>query len=238
MAITLGTALRYIRHALGDANPSAELSAAAIANQAGSWLYDAYDWRFKMRPPTTASIVADQTWIALPSDFGEMVGAPYTTSYWVKMATMADIAQFRRISGTVTGAGFYAAIAYTAVSSTTPPTPRLEIWPAQSASSVNGLTVPYKATWPIVTDDDTTLSIPPYAEALYLSVARAFARGYEDEEQGSLDQRLAHIQGGPVWRACEMRDGGEQSDYGQGDPGPAAEDGGIPQIQYVPMTSA
>ena len=210
-----------------------------IANQAGAWLYDAHDWRFKMRPPASQNIVSAQTWIALPTDFGEMVGQPHAVSpysFYVRMTTMADIAHLRRI-GTANGVGFYAAISYLGVSAGAPPTPRLEIWPPQETSITGGLQVPYKAAWTNLTDDDSVVAVPPYAEALYLAAARAFAKGYEDEEQGTIDDRLGAIREGLLWRACELRNAGEQTDYGIGDNGPASdEEGQPPHIHYAPLT--
>lgn len=240
MAITGSTALRYIKHVLGDTTPSAELGAMSVLNQAGSWFYDTYDWRFKIRPPATCDITASQSYITLPTDFGEMVGQPHATSpngFYVRMTTMADIARLRRVSQP-SGFGFYAAIAYTATSGTTPPTPRLEIWPTQSTTTAGGLTLNYKACWAPVSDDDTTLSVPVYAEGLFLMVARAFAQGYEDHEVEAHESRLARIREGIVWRACELRDSGEQTEYGLGDPGPAAgDDIGLPNMDYVPITT-
>ena len=43
---------------------------------------------------------------------------------------------------------------------------------------------------------------------------RAFARGYEEEDQATLNARLMEVANGPLFAAAVLRDGETQPDYG------------------------
>lgn len=228
MAITGETVLRYMKHGLDEADMSASLSMLATANQAGQFLADAYDWRWKIRPPATLTAVDGQNYILFPSDFSGLLcppqGIPGGVSYMLGLTTMEEIARFRK--GTMPGAptaGFYAAVAYQARSGTTPPLPRLELWPTPDSTTAGAIAhLYYRASWEPLTSAGQTVALPPYMEALYLMVARAFAQGLEDEDAGHLEDRLQKLMTGALWIACTTRDAGEQSDYGIMADGPAA----------------
>ena len=68
--------------------------------------------------------------------------------------------------------------------------------------------------WTDLTSDSELLRVPAYVETLFLQVLRAFARGYEEEDQGSLTARLLEIGSGPLFSTAVVRDGEIQPDYG------------------------
>ena len=41
-----------------------------IINQAGRYLFSMWSWGWRSRPPVTLDLVADQTYVLLPADFG------------------------------------------------------------------------------------------------------------------------------------------------------------------------
>lgn len=229
MALTAEVVYRYIKHALGEAELSAGLVAQNVMNHAGEWLTDAYDWRWKTRPPATLSTVAGQDYIVLPADVGEILGDPVSVTGGplrpIKMTDVLSVGKMRQISpGTQTTTGFFAALVYSARSGTTPPQKRLELWPTPSTAEAIAK-IYYRATWERLTDDNQTVSLPPFMEGLYLQVARAWAQGLEDEDMMSHEDRIQRIMNGPGWAACVARDQGEQTSYGTMADGLAAQTG-------------
>src|SRR5690554_6411849 len=108
MTLTGAQVFSYIEHALG-ASASAALGIQRIANDAGEWLADAEDWRWTMRTPFTATIVAGPNYIDLPPDFGELVADPSNSSFTASPALMSEIAANRRLANPG-GFGFWYAI--------------------------------------------------------------------------------------------------------------------------------
>jgi uncharacterized protein (DUF2237 family) len=238
MAITGATVARFIRHALGT-DPSPEIDLFTIANQAGEFLTDAHNWRWKSRMPYTLVSVVGQDWFALPADFGEMIGRPKSipggTVYAVRTTTIEQISRVRQISP-VGGAGsYFAALVYSARSLTTPPLPRLMIWPTPSVAE-NVASLYYRACWETLTADTTVVALPRYMEALYLQVARAWAQGYEDSDVEHSEERIRRIKQGDLWQACVARDSSEQSEYGPMDDGLAAATGELADPSWLNAT--
>lgn len=95
--------------------------------------------------------------------------------------------------------------------------PVLEISPVPSATSVGALSVLYRAFWADAEDDDDDLALPSegWLDTLYIQCVRAFARGWEEEGQGSLDARLAEVYRGPIYLAARQHDGRMQPSRGQ-----------------------
>lgn len=225
MALTAASIFRQMTHAIDGGEPSSELSLLDIANQAGEWLYDFTNWRWKSRPPVALATVTGQTYIELPDDFGEMIGIPRGPSsfpYPIRMTSIEQIAALRAITNPTSPSGFYGALVYTAADQDTqaPPKPRIEIWPPPSEDNATVAMLYYTASWVELTDDDDIANVPRYCNRLLIECARAFLSGLEDEEQGTTDERLDRIVNGHLLAAAVMRDQGEQNDYGQMPAGP------------------
>ena len=215
-----------MRHAIDGGEPSSELNALDIANQAGEWLYDCYNWRWKLRPGVALATVEGQSYIDLPVDFGEMVGiprGPATAPYPIRMVPFEQIAQLRGITSPTSTAGFYAALVYVTADQDTQAVsaPRLELWPSPAEDSAEVATLYYSASWVPMSSDNSIAVIPRYCERLYVEIARAFLAGLEDESEGTTDDRLEMIVNGQLFAAARMRDQGEQNEYGQMATGPA-----------------
>lgn len=156
--------------------------------------------------------------IALPSDFREIIAINTTSGLLkgVQLTTFEDLLSKR--AANFTSAGFH----YGAISQPTDtdltvdgaPVARLELWPQPSANETASLTIMYRATWKRITKDTHRLRLPVYCESLYLQVLRAFARGYEEEDEGTMSQRLMEVMTGPLFGSAVDRDASIQSDYG------------------------
>lgn len=156
--------------------------------------------------------------IALPSDFREILAINTTSGLLkgVQLTTFEDLLGKR--AANFTSAGFhYGAIVQptdTDLGEDGAPVVRLEIWPQPSANETAVLTVMYRAGWKRLTADTDRLRLPIYCESLYLQVLRAFARGYEEEDEITLSQRVMEVLSGPLFGAAVDRDASIQSEYG------------------------
>ena len=84
--------------------------------------------------------------------------------------------------------------------------PRLDLWPTPVSDEVDRLMVYYRGGWATVDSDNALIPIPDWIETLYLTLVRAFARGYERESEASIEQRIMEVKAGPIYAAAQLRD--------------------------------
>ena len=151
--------------------------------------------------------------LALPSDLGEIISIQSSNTanaYQVCLTSLDQVNYYRGANALTTSpALFYAALVW----SGTTPTPVLEVWPSPSAAATGALRIFYRSRWTRVSTDTAQIEIPEFVESLYIWLARAFAAGYERNEQASIHQRLAEIQAGPVFDAAKKADGRVQTKF-------------------------
>jgi hypothetical protein len=92
---------------------------------------------------------------------------------------------------------------------------RLEIYPTPTVVKYNALTMYYRAGWREITEDLAFIPIPDYCETLFRQLMRSFARGYEEDDVGSLHLRLMEIEKSPIFIHAKQRDGNIQNTLGQ-----------------------
>lgn len=219
MALTLANLKVHVTHALGGGDPAVIVTDAAttkrqIINEAGR-LFCAEDWNFLIRPPATLNFTSGVEYVALPSDFAQMVG--YTTKTGtlttLKMTTPHNLIALRQgLSGGASSL-YYAAIMWPTqtAANAAPPVPRLELWPTPSSSVTAALTITYRAGWTELSSDTDIPNIPTWAESLLVSFVRAYAIGYEED---SKQEEIAKVLGGPEFAACKSRDADVFQDFG------------------------
>lgn len=151
--------------------------------------------------------------ISLPSDLGEIISIQSSNTANAYRVCLTSLDQINLLRGanalTTSPALFYAAVVW----SGTTPSPILEVWPSPSAAAAGALRIFYRSRWSRVSTDSAQIEIPEFVESLYIWIARAFAAGYERNEQASIHQRLAEIQAGPVFDAAKKADGRAQTKY-------------------------
>ena len=156
--------------------------------------------------------------IVLPSDFREIIAINTTSGLLkgVELTTFGDLLSKRAASFTSSGYHYGAISQPTDIDLTADgaPVARLEIWPQPSANETAAITIMYRAGWKRITKDTHRLRLPVYCESLYIQFLRAFARGYEEEDEFTVSQRLTEIMSGPLFGAAVDRDASIQSDYG------------------------
>lgn len=158
--------------------------------------------------------------IILPTDFRDLIAYSTTSGLLtgLTMTSYQDLIDRKQSTSTYTAGYYYAAISHPkpvgANSSDGAPTPRLEIYPAPDANETGAIRVFYRADWTDLASDTDLLKIPAYTESLFIHMLRAFARGYEEEDQATLNARLMEVANGPLFAAAVLRDGETQPDYG------------------------
>lgn len=83
---------------------------------------------------------------------------------------------------------------------------RLDLWPTPGQDEKDRLMVYYRRGWQACDSDNALIPIPDWIETLYLTLVRAFARGYERESEVGIEQRIAAVRQGPVFAAAMLRD--------------------------------
>ena len=94
------------------------------------------------------------------------------------------------------------------------PEPILEIWPTPTVDSAGALTIFYRSGWSRVSDDNDLIRVPEWIEPLYKSILRAFARGQEEEDEGTVEARLQSVVQGAIMASCVSRDSRIQPNVG------------------------
>jgi hypothetical protein len=219
MALTLAQLRLIAKHALGGGSPAvivtdADTTLDMLINQAGEQLVALHPWQWLMAPPSTLNFTADQAYVALPSDFGEMVEVAYNDSlrcfHWVTPQELA-VRRGRAIQwdGAYHGAVFWPG---QTVVTANAGAPRLELHPTPASSVTGALRLVYRRGWTVLDTATDVANVPLWIEPLLVELINAWAGGAENEpERQAL---LAGVRGGVTFDAAVRRDGGGQTDFG------------------------
>lgn len=216
MALSAQACYAAIDHALGG-SPSTEIDPNMVVNQVQRIVTSGHPWNWLLRT-TTLGLTASQNYINLPSDFNQLVGySSYSgATLLLQLTTLQHIVDLRSSSSTSAGFGYWAAVAYSSAGGAGgAPTPRLEIYPEPSATTASAFTIFYRIDLPAITSDQDFISIPAWLELPFLQLVRAIALGYEEEDQASMQDRIAAIKAGPEWYDALRRDGTVAPSLGQ-----------------------
>ncbi len=247
MTLTIGQLRSHVQLAVGG-DPStapgmtvAERTAQLI-NLAGEHLFSRH-WRWRERTSTAVATVADQSYLSLPSDCGEIVTIEPKNS-WSASIQFVDPSTFERISTE----GIEPELSYVVTlvfhNSGDIATPRLDIYPTPASADSTAFYIRYRAAWVALSSSLMTTAsdaiqlgtshavIPQYVEGLLLEYIRAFAEGGED---GTTQERLAQIDMGILVDQALRKDGTFQPDYGSL---PAAGYAGVGQSYAAGTVSA
>ena len=216
----LSVAKSHVRHSIG-AYPSvapgqtADERVAEIINHAGRQMYSR-PWRFREQAGTLDTTASSRT-IALPATFEELVSLTRTVDGMaLELATPEDMDRLSDALGGTNISGYVsrASVAWTAGSS------HLLIWPTPTSAGTDVLRIRYRKSWTTITGADVAdtntsppaISMPNYAEQLFIAYLRAFAVGYEDE---GMTARIADVEAGPILQTTLMKDGIQNRDVGR-----------------------
>ena len=191
------TAIQARQYAASVAGGTPELfSLEALVNMAGRQLVSLHPWGWLRAPEVMLDLIANQSWIDLPLDFGRQ-GAIETTGASGYTATFVplDILDEYRNADRAQVAGYALAVTYGPGASPNyvPHVPRLEVWPTPSATVTDALRMFYYRRWTEVsTASGSThiLNFPPFMDMLYWRVLRETVMAFEEDDIASLEQRI------------------------------------------------
>lgn len=215
MALTLTNLRDVIVHRLGGSLAS-QLSQDGIINEAGRLLTVMHPWRFLERPPASLDFTSGTAYVALPSDYGQLVAYSYSTD--IGLFQFTDFMGLLTIRAqNVSNAGsFWGAISSPGQTSVTlvPPVQRIELAPTPSTSVTGALLILYRARWTELSSSTDVANIPWYVESLLRELVAAIALGYSEHDNATTDQRLALISQGTLFITAKQYDSMSQPDYG------------------------
>jgi hypothetical protein len=205
-----------IRHAL-HGSPAAELSETMLLNMAGQHLISMRRWSWCDREPTPVDLVANQPFVTMPDGCAEIVGAVPNGNL--------NMRELRGIDMTPAGLVFWLAPTFTNPGDPGSLTGRgqqlaLQVYPVPTSTSPGAILVEWRAGWIEVKSDASEQQILPLpadgsCDTLYLTLLRAFAKGFEEDNTRRLEVELEAIERGGVFNAAVRLDGRRASYRGQ-----------------------
>lgn len=239
MTLTLARCENHVQHTLRTGAVSSELSVLELVNLAGQRLVGMHPWRWLDRSGSLTTVTA-QEYVDLSTliGFQSIYGAVYTdgASTWIKPIDMMGLLELRTTtSGTRTSH-------YSIVNTITTAgvlTPTMQITPTPSLGVANAIKCYYRAGWqvPLTTaEDQAKIAVPVFMEGMFLQVLRAHARGYEEEDEGTLQARMNEIKTSADFLDAVRVDSMLQSNFGTQRGGGVAmqENVGMQTRRYTP----
>jgi hypothetical protein len=219
--ITVDRVRERVARSMGWRRPEdwpSEVEPVEIANEAGHWLYS-FDWNCLSRAPALLSIVAGQTWIDLPADFGAMVGDKITTTtgygHSLRLATMVQVRDARAVQPGGNALSYTGAIVHTGPTVAGPRSyARIELGPVPSNAASDVFLLTYKAGWVEVSDGSDHILVPSWMQSVYIAAATAFVGGREQESGGTVEDRLDRLAASSLFGAVRSRDLSIQTELG------------------------
>jgi hypothetical protein len=192
-----------------------------IANVAGGLLVGGRQWKYTLTGTIVLPSVAGQDWIELPGDFAAFIGHPRVPEavYHTFTMTTLDAINEKRTYALQEFGHYSGAIVWREKDLTsTPPdrrrVPGLEVYPTPTEDLTEFLRGYYRRRWEDLGSAEDDIPIPRYMEPVLIQYVRAVARGWEEEDEGSMEQRLAQVKAGPIYRAAVVEDVNTQRVYG------------------------
>lgn len=180
--------------------------------------------------------------VILPSDFGwglkSLVAAnssvTLNTFEWSSMEKLAEL----RSGFPLTPIGLYHGALWQAHNISTAggaPAWRLELWPYPTEADPDLFLVSYRVKWSRPSVDAGTLPIPEILEPLFIQILRAVTRGYEEEEEATVEDRIDRLKGSSLFMDTVNADGLMQPTMG---PLPYGNEGAMSSWEIEPTAYA
>lgn len=204
---TAGSYLRVIEHRIGS--PETELDHVVSLNQAVSILESARAWEWMQNNTATVTLVAGQGYVELPTDVRDVVSVQRSAglSQWFAPATLPEI-QLARASSTLIQATLWHHTREVYSGSTRTFRARLELYPTPTtADAATPVSLVYHARIPRVSADDDQIIIPDWLDPIFEELVVAVAQAREEPELGGVEQRVAPLLDGRLFRIAAERDG-------------------------------
>lgn len=221
MTLTLANLQSIGVHALGGGYPAVidtdgPTTLTRYINEAGRFLFNMANWPWAERPSTDLDFTASQSYVTLPTDFGQLLAyaGQNNIARPLRMTTMQEILTLRKSFLVTTWTYFSCLTNPTQAGNTSAPTvPRMELYPTPAASVTAAMTIQYRARWVDIAAANTTYAanVPADVEVLLAELVRAYVKGVEED---ALQDFLARVVAGPVAQRLLAYYGDQQPDVG------------------------
>lgn len=204
-----------VTHALG-ADPATGVDKGRLVNDALYHLGNIHSWRWRRGGPCTLDFTANQNYVELPQDFGEMYSLTYPGTVARQMfATTVEDIEFKR-SQEVEPPGF--TFFYAVNSGSLDDDKReegltlnvLEIWPTPTTSVTGALSIVYQRNMDELAADGDIPQIPAWMDFAFELLIRDFAHTVEDDHPDS----AAHSRFAVMMPQLIRRDSSTQRRFG------------------------
>lgn len=194
------------------------LDVDAIINDAGIEFVGAHEWKFLERPSTTLDFTAGVGYVDFPSDFGQLVAIEATEDnpYAFQLVDYDTFARYQSTGFLGEPGGSFGTIVHPGQTSTSAAAgaARLLLYPTPTSNVDDALRIFYRAGWTTLSSDGSVPNFPAYCEPVFVQFVRAFAFGSEEQDQGTVEQRLESIMSSSMFRRLVDRSDSVQHDYG------------------------
>lgn len=217
-ALTLKDCLEFVDYTLfqGDGGGNVpRLVGVGAVRQAGIYLMS-HPWAWAQNAQVAVPLTEGARRVRLPYGFQELISAhiPGTiTQRLVTITSANEIDHLRGVNTTFYPAGGYYVAARMVTDEDGAVEPWLEVWPDATTLVGMELEITYRRGWVNVTRDTDRIPIPAFMEPLFLQTLMHFARGLDEEDEATLEQRLPG-KNSPLWRAALQADGRIQNTIG------------------------
>lgn len=162
-----------------------EFSIPMVVNWAGRWLGTVQSWKWLTRTGTIAATPSSNSVSLASFNLTAVQGVWYTTnlSYRIILVDLTQISDMRA-TYTLGGPPCYCALATSESSGVL--TRSLEF--NTDFTAADSLTIQYTAGF---IDATGSIPVPPEFEMIFIQACRAYVRGLVEEDEATLDQRLA-----------------------------------------------
>lgn len=182
-------------HALGAAPATGETT-SELVNDALQHLINLRPWSWRRGGPVTLSMVADQSYIELPSDFGEEESVTYPGTIATQMirTSMSELQRMRSFTTQPTGFTYYYAVNNGSYDEDFPEeglsVAILELYPTPTSSLTDVVSLTYRRDVPRLEDDADVPMIPPWMDFAFNLLCRSFAMTLEDDNPANSAQQM------------------------------------------------
>lgn len=226
--ITFADLNRHVFSAL-HSDPE-DVSVREIINTAGRALVNAHSWEWLDGAEATLTMGASVSRVALPADFRSDAEVSLTSTVFqhIRRVTPRELQRIRQESVVQ-----YMTHTLLWSLSTQPddkgvPRPYLEYWPESTTAIPDAIHIVYARDWGELTDDNQVVQVPGFIEPVLIQAVRAVASGWEDDEEGDVDQRLSIVFASRLFRDAVNRDSEGQLVI---DPPPVRPHGTMPNFE-------
>lgn len=212
-----------VKHTLGGdppalfpaTSPTADATKAYIVNRALQFMVGMHPWAWRTRGPTTFGFTASQSYIDLPSDFGELTEpvATYGFNRWFIPVSLSELQRIRSVAVTAVDGSYWYALSYPTQTSTTvnAGNPVMQIHPTPGSTESNVGSYIYRILIPEMSTDANVPNTPVWLDTLLESCIRAYAKKFALDDESAIGRLYTSAE----FLEAKQQDARSQANVGQ-----------------------